>query len=89
MSGISSFGRIPRIRVHSWRWRRTRVPRSPQLPDGIDTVWVALWQRSIDFQSNASTLWRLTPPGPWEILNVPAVRDYAWGLVGRSAAAGG
>ena len=64
-------------------------PDPPQLPDGIDTVWVALWQRSIDLQSNASTLWRLTPPGPWEILNVPAVRNYAWGLVGRSAATGG
>jgi hypothetical protein len=58
-------------------------PDPPLLPDGINTVWVGLWQRNVNLQSNASTLWRVTPPGPWEILAVPAVRDYANGLVAR------
>ena len=63
-------------------------PEPPLLPRGIDTVWVALWQRNVTLQSNASTLWRITPPGPWEILSVPAVRGYAWGLVGKNVAVG-
>jgi hypothetical protein len=56
-------------------------PDPPELPEGIDSVWVGLWQRNVNLQSNAFTLWRVTPPGPWEILPVPAVRNYANELV--------
>jgi hypothetical protein len=57
-------------------------PAPPRVPAGIDTVWVGLWQRSSTLQSNASTLWRLSPPGPWQILEVPLVRDYARTIAG-------
>lgn len=52
-------------------------PEPPELPHGIDCVWVALWMRGISPQTNAHTLWRLVPPGPWAILHLPAVHDYA------------
>jgi hypothetical protein len=53
------------------------LPGPPELPDGVDSVWVGLWQRNVNLQSNAGILWRLTPPGTWENLHVPLVRDYA------------
>ncbi len=62
-------------------------PGPPLLPDGIDAVWVGLWQRGVNLQSNASTLWHVTPGAPWEILPVPTVRDYASGIVARLTAA--
>jgi hypothetical protein len=58
-------------------------PGPPLLPNGIDVVWVSLWQRNVNLQSNASTLWRVTPRGAWEILEVPGVRNYASGIVAR------
>jgi hypothetical protein len=61
-------------------------PAAPRLPDGIDTVWLGLWQRNVNLQSYASTLWRVTPPGAWENLHVPLVRDYAQAVVGGPAA---
>jgi hypothetical protein len=56
-------------------------PDPPLLPDGIDAVWVGLWQRNVNLQSNTSTLKRVTPGGPWQIVPVPAVRNYASRIV--------
>jgi hypothetical protein len=50
-------------------------PDPSRVPAGFDTFWVGLWQRSASMQSNASTLWRVNPPGPWQILEVSAVRN--------------
>ena len=65
------------------------LPGPPQLPDGINSVWVGLWQRNVNLQSNAGILWRLTPPGTWESLHVPLVRDYAQTVVSNPGAVHG
>jgi hypothetical protein len=60
-------------------WSYTRPP-APGLPAGIDCVWVGLWQGGMNPQSNAFTLWRVVAGGPWEVLDLPAVRDYAFAI---------
>ena len=65
------------------------LPGPPRLDDGIDCVWVGLWQRNVNLQSNAGILWRLTPPGTWENVHVPLVRDYALAVVGGPVAVHG
>src|ERR1700733_12317517 len=87
-NGTLRLGRLHRPRRQRGHGDYAR-PSPPNVPTGIDTVWVGLWQRSASMQSNASTLWLVTPPGPWQILEVPAVRNYANNVlertVGRSA----
>jgi hypothetical protein len=54
------------------------VPSAPpELPDGIDIVWVALCLQGASYQTNAFALWRLIPPNGWEIVTLPSVRSYA------------
>ena len=69
----------PGASVAMWSYVR---PAAPRLPAGVDSVWVGLWQGGINPQSNAFTLWRALPCGPWEVLDLPAVRDYAYSMHG-------
>jgi hypothetical protein len=55
-----------------------RLPKAnPELPVGIDVVWVALWMRNVNSQSNTYALWHVTPDLGWKIERTPAVRAYA------------
>ena len=49
----------------------------PELPPVIDKVWVALWMRGMNPQTNIFSLWHLAAGGHWEIVQVPAVRRCA------------
>lgn len=50
----------------------------PCLPDQIDAVWAATWQRNAFPESNIGALWMFTRDGgTWRSLQVPQVRTYA------------
>jgi hypothetical protein len=40
------------------------LPEAPDLPPGVTTAWVALAKEAWDVRQ----LWRVTPPGPWEVV---------------------
>jgi hypothetical protein len=52
----------------------------PSLPAGVDTIWTATWARG------ATNLWRVTPPGPWERLDVPHLPSYVRAPTGDDSA---
>jgi hypothetical protein len=57
----------------------------PELPNGVDVVWVALWMQSTTPWSNVHALWRYADPTGWQIQRVPQVRLYADALLGAAS----
>jgi hypothetical protein len=49
----------------------------PTLPSPITTAWAATWGPGVSFGSNTARLWRVSPPGTWEMLEVPTIRQEA------------
>jgi hypothetical protein len=47
------------------------MPRVPELPDGVDAVWVAP-RAMVD--ENQAFLWRVTESGGWEVLDATVLR---------------
>ena len=49
---------------------------APDLPDGLDGVWLALWMRGQNIESNVHSLWHFVPGNQWHLVRVPATRSY-------------
>ena len=46
-------------------------PAVPELPEGVDTVWVA---PVVMVDERQAFLWRVTPPAGWEVLDQSVLR---------------
>ncbi len=63
-------------------WMNQPPSTAPLLPSPVTTSWVATWGPGVSFGSQAARLWRVAPPAPWQILEIPPIRQ-SLGLTGR------